>query len=399
MSKAVSSLADLSTGAQDFAERVVAWQRRYGRHGLPWQGTRDPYRIWLSEIMLQQTQVSTVLRYYGRFLERFATVADLANAGVEEVLALWSGLGYYSRARNLHACAQAVLARHGGRFPTDAAVLESLPGIGRSTAAAIAAFSAGQRVAILDGNVKRVLARHRAFGQDVATPAGLRALWDLAQTLLPSGAGIQAYTQGLMDLGATVCVRSRPQCGHCPVQADCMAHAQGRPQDFPVKSRRMKRGVRSSVLLMALRPGMPQVLLQRRPPSGIWGGLWTLPVFDDEVQLEAALAVTAVTAVTVVGSAEGQPEAGPAWEALPTVHHALTHLDWALQPRRLWVADARGARALSAALAQALRPSVDSGLAQSAEADLCWMGLQEALACGLPAPIRVLLEAQAATLG
>jgi A/G-specific adenine glycosylase len=278
-------------------------------------------------------------------------------------------------------------------------VLESLPGIGRSTAAAIAAFSAGQRVAILDGNVKRVLARHRAFGQDVATPAGLRALWDLAQTLLPSGAGIQAYTQGLMDLGATVCVRSRPQCGHCPVQADCIAHAQGRPQDFPVKSRRMKRGVRSSVLLMALRPGMPQVLLQRRPPSGIWGGLWTLPVFDDEVQLEAALAVTAVTAVTVVGSAEGQPEAGPAWEALPTVHHALTHLDWALQPRRLWVADARGARALSAALAQALRPSVDSGLAQSAEADLCWMGLQEALACGLPAPIRVLLEAQAATLG
>jgi len=291
------------------------------------------------------------------------------------------------------------LARHGGRFPTDAAVLESLPGIGRSTAAAIAAFSAGQRVAILDGNVKRVLARHRAFGQDVATAAGLRALWDLAQTLLPSGGGIQAYTQGLMDLGATVCVRSRPQCGHCPVQADCIAHAQGRPQDFPVKSRRMKRGVRSSVLLMALRPGMPQVLLQRRPPSGIWGGLWTLPVFDDEVQLEAALAVTAVTAVTVVGSAEGQPEAGPAWEALPTVHHALTHLDWALQPRRLWVADARVARAMTAALAQALRPSVDSGPARSAEADLCWMGLQEALACGLPAPIRVLLEAQAATLG
>lgn len=397
MSKAVSSLADLSTGAQDFAERVVAWQRRYGRHGLPWQGTRDPYRIWLSEIMLQQTQVSTVLRYYGRFLERFATVADLANAGVEEVLALWSGLGYYSRARNLHACAQAVLARHGGRFPTDATVLESLPGIGRSTAAAIAAFSAGQRVAILDGNVKRVLARHRAFGQDVATPAGLRALWDLAQTLLPSGAGIEAYTQGLMDLGATVCVRSRPQCGHCPVQADCVAHAQGRPQDFPVKSRRMKRGVRSSVLLMALRPGMPQVLLQRRPPSGIWGGLWTLPVFDDEAQLEAALAMTAVTAVPVVGSAEGQPQTGPAWEALPTVHHALTHLDWALQPRRLWVADARVARAMTAALAQALRPSVDSGPARSAEADLCWMGLQEALACGLPAPIRVLLEAQAAT--
>ncbi len=390
-------MADCGTGAQDFAERVVAWQHRYGRHGLPWQGTRDPYRIWLSEIMLQQTQVSTVLRYYGRFLERFATVADLANAGVEEVLALWSGLGYYSRARNLHACAQAVLARHGGRFPTDATVLESLPGIGRSTAAAIAAFSAGQRVAILDGNVKRVLARHRAFGQDVATPAGLRALWDLAQTLLPSGAGIEAYTQGLMDLGATVCVRSRPQCGHCPVQADCVAHAQGRPQDFPVKSRRMKRGVRSSVLLMALRPGTPQVLLQRRPPSGIWGGLWTLPVFDDEAQLEAALAMTAVTAVPVVGSAEGQPQTGPAWEALPTVHHALTHLDWALQPRRLWVADARVARAMTAALAQALRPSVDSGPARSAEADLCWMGLQEALACGLPAPIRVLLEAQAAT--
>jgi A/G-specific adenine glycosylase len=381
---------------QDFAERVVAWQRLHGRHGLPWQGTRDPYRIWLSEIMLQQTQVSTVLGYYGRFLERFPTVADLAKAGVQDVLALWSGLGYYSRARNLHACAQAVMARHGGSFPTDAAVLESLPGIGRSTACAIAAFSVGQRVAILDGNVKRVLARHRAFEQDVAKPAGLRALWDVAQALLPTGAGIEAYTQGLMDLGATVCVRSRPQCSQCPVQADCAGHAQGRQQDFPVKSRRIKRGVRASVLLMALSPG-EQVLMQRRPPSGIWGGLWTLPVFDDDRQLEAAVAVA--LAVTMKGSADGQAKDHLPCETLPTVHHALTHLDWTLEPRRLRVPDQEAAQAMLAAVAQALSLSAQSGTAPSADAQLCWMGLQEALACGLPSPIRVLLQAQAAAPG
>ena len=357
---------------QDFAPRVVAWQRLHGRHGLPWQGTRDAYRIWLSEIMLQQTQVSTVLRYYGRFLERFPTVADLARAQTDDVLALWSGLGYYSRARNLHACAQAVMQRHGGEFPRDAALLEALPGIGRSTAAAVAAFSCGQRVAILDGNVKRVLARHRAYAQDVTKPAGLQGLWDVAQALLPAGSGIEAYTQGLMDLGATVCTLRRPQCDRCPVQADCLAHAQGQPQAYPVKTRKSQRGQRVSVLLLALHqaPGpvsqraTAQVLLHKRPAQGIWGGLWTLPLFDDEQALGQALAAL-----------------GPTWACplhpLPAVQHALTHLDWTLQPRRVVFNGAQAA------------PSAPDG-------GWVWMGLDDALASGLPAPIRVLLEAEAA---
>lgn len=378
---------------QDFAARVVAWQRQHGRHGLPWQGTRDAYRIWLSEIMLQQTQVSTVLRYYGRFLERFPTVVDLAQAGVDEVLALWSGLGYYSRARNLHACAQAVASRHGGVFPTDASVLETLPGIGRSTAAAVAAFSSGQRVAILDGNVKRVLARHRAFAQDVAKPAGLRALWEVAEALLPVKEGVEAYTQGLMDLGATLCTLRRPRCGDCPVQADCQAHALGSPQAFPVKTRRVTRSARSSVMLLALQgSGEPdvepggaqgiQILLQQRPSTGIWGGLWTLPLFDDEAHLMQAVQTTGIDG----------PGAELPLETLPTVHHALTHLDWTLQPRRAQVSTEQG-HALWVSLMRAcgLEPSAPS----ASEGSLRWMDLREALTLGLPAPVRLLLEAQA----
>jgi len=354
----------------DFAERVVAWQRRHGRHGLPWQGTRDAYRIWLSEIMLQQTQVTTVLRYYGRFLERFPTVLDLARASTDEVLALWSGLGYYSRARNLHACAQAVVQQHVGVFPTQAAELQRLPGIGRSTAAAVAAFASGQRVAILDGNVKRVLARHLAYPEDVAKPAGLQGLWAVADALLPERAGMDTYTQGLMDLGATVCTLRRPECGRCPLQGDCRAHALGQPQAYPVKTRSRARGQRTSVLLLALNaPAQPeasaapcQVLLHRRPPRGIWGGLWTPPLFDDEQALHENLALC-----------------GPAWirplQAIPPVQHALTHLDWTLKPLRL-------------AMAEVTPAPPPPGT------DWVWMNLAAALASGLPAPIRVLLEAE-----
>jgi A/G-specific adenine glycosylase len=223
----------------DFAALIVAWQRRHGRHDLPWQGTRDPYRVWLSEIMLQQTQVATVLAYYPRFVQRFGDVAALAQASEDEVLALWSGLGYYRRAR-LHRCAQRVMADFGGRFPTQA-VLATLPGIGRSTAAAIAAFCFGERSAILDGNVKRVLARVFAIGDDLAQATAVRALWERAEALLPTTrlhSRMPAYTQGLMDLGATVCLPRQPQCGHCPVAGLCRAHAQGQPQDYPVKTRK-----------------------------------------------------------------------------------------------------------------------------------------------------------------
>lgn len=361
---------------QDFAPRVVAWQRLHGRHGLPWQGTRDAYRIWLSEIMLQQTQVATVLRYYGPFLRRFPTVADLAQASADEVMALWSGLGYYSRARHLHACAQAVVQSHGGVFPTDAVVLESLPGIGRSTAAAVAAFSSGQRGAILDGNVKRVLARHRAFGEDLSKPAGVRSLWALAEALLPSN-DIEPYTQGLMDLGATVCTLRRPACGGCPVQADCAAHALGRPQDFPVKTRRVQRGRRESHLLLALwtagAEGLapvrvePQVLLEQRSPTGIWSGLWTLPVFDDEAQLRQWMGRC------------GLEETAPL-KSLAAVEHALTHLDWTLRPRAIQVRQARQAGAM------ATQPL------PARAACARWVPLSEALKRGLPAPVRRLLE-------
>ncbi len=363
----------------DFAQRVVAWQRVHGRHGLPWQNTRDAYRIWLSEIMLQQTQVSTVLRYYEPFLQRFPSVARLAAASTDDVLASWSGLGYYSRARNLHACAKAVMDVHGGVFPTDADVLETLPGIGRSTAAAVAAFSSGQRRAILDGNVKRVLARHRAYAEDLARPAGLERLWQLADALLPES-GIEPYTQGLMDLGATLCTLRRPDCGRCPVRADCAAQALGRPQDFPVKTRRVKRGARDSLVLLVVGKdggtvrhadaGVPQVLLVQRPSTGIWAGLWTPPLFDDDVQM---------------GQGIREFGLGPhdELEAWPPVVHALTHLDWTLRPRVLNCSKAVAAGAIGADAA---------GQGRDAVPQHAWFALKVALELGLPAPVRRLLE-------
>ena len=213
---------------KDFGKTVVAWQRRHGRNALPWQNTRDPYRVWLSEIMLQQTQVVTVLGYYERFLARWPRVTDLAAATLDEVLAQWAGLGYYSRARNLHACARVVAELHGGEFPATAAGLQTLPGIGRSTAAAIAAFCFGERVAILDGNVKRVLGRVLAFDGDLASSAAEKKLWDRATELLPER-DVDRYTQGLMDLGATVCTARSPDCLLCPVQPLCRAQKAGDP--------------------------------------------------------------------------------------------------------------------------------------------------------------------------
>ncbi|MFP4905238.1 A/G-specific adenine glycosylase, partial [Paraburkholderia sp. BR14261] len=226
--------AELLTG---FAPRLIAWQREHGRHDLPWQNTRDPYRIWLSEIMLQQTQVSTVIPYYTRFLERFPTVEALAAAPDDDVMALWAGLGYYSRARNLHRCAQVVADTHGGKFPQTVEALAELPGIGRSTAAAIASFAFGARETILDGNVKRVLAR--VFGVE-GFPGEKRvenAMWTLAETLVPgpeaSDADVSAYTQGLMDLGATLCGRGKPDCARCPFAQDCVANTTGRQRELP----------------------------------------------------------------------------------------------------------------------------------------------------------------------
>jgi len=343
------------------AEEVQRWQRRHGRTHLPWVGERDPYRIWLSEVMLQQTQVSTVLDYYRRFLERFPDVRSLAAAPQADVLALWSGLGYYSRARHLHRCAQQVVHEFGGEFPRASKDLATLPGIGRSTAAAIAAFCFGERAAILDGNVKRVLTRVLGFEADLATVAAERELWRLAESLLPAR-GIERYTQGLMDLGATVCLARQPLCERCPLAARCVARAQGRPHDFPVKTRRLKRGRRDHVLLWLEHRG--RWWLVERPSTGVWAGLWCLPMMDDE----AALALR-----TRGWPGEAQP--------LPAVEHALTHFDWTLRPVR-WRWPARS-KAPTAEQLGALDPQARGG----------WHGPEAALALGLPAPVRRLLEA------
>jgi len=296
----------------DFGKTIVAWQRQHGRNTLPWQNTRDPYRVWLSEIMLQQTQVVTVLGYYERFLARWPKVTDLAAATLDEVLAMWAGLGYYSRARNLYACARAVAELHGGEFPSTAAGLQTLPGIGRSTAAAIAAFCFGERVAILDGNVKRVLSRVLAFDGDLASSAQEKKLWERATELLPER-DVDRYTQGLMDLGATVCAARSPNCLLCPVQSMCVGQQQGDPTRYPVKTRKLKRGRRENWWLWVERQG--QVLLQQRPATGVWAGLWTLPMFDDEAGVREALP-------------------GVALETLPRIEHALTHFDWVLHTLR-----------------------------------------------------------------
>jgi A/G-specific adenine glycosylase len=344
--------------APSLAARLVAWQRQHGRHDLPWQGTRDAYRIWLSEVMLQQTQVATVLVYYERFVGRFPDVGALAAAPLDEVLALWSGLGYYGRARLLHRCAQAVVDEHGGRFPRRAATLATLPGIGRSTAAAIAVFAYGERAAILDGNVQRVLTRALGFGDDLATAAGRRALWAHAESMLPRR-GIRAYTQGLMDLGATVCLARRPRCGDCPLAGACVAAAEGRPDAYPVKSRRLQRGRRTSGLLWLVQGDA--LWLEQRPAQGVWAGLWSLPQADSAQAWQRA--------------ATGWPGQG---QALPVIEHALTHFDWRLEPLR-WTLPAR----LPAAARRAVEAALPPGR---------WVARDEALALGLPAPVRRLID-------
>jgi len=349
----------VSTAASaHLADRVIAWQARHGRRDLPWQGTRDPYRVWLSEVMLQQTQVATVRGYYERFLARFPDVAALAAASMDDVLALWSGLGYYSRARNLHRCAQVVVAEHGGRFPRDSAALVALPGIGRSTAAAIAVFCGGEKVAILDGNVKRVLARSLGFGLDLAQSRHEADLWRRAQALVPRR-GVEAYTQGLMDLGATLCTPRDPGCMACPLSDLCVARAQGRQADYPVKSRRSNRQRASHMLLWLTH--RDRVWLVQRPPSGVWAGLWSMAEFAD------AAALTSLT--------RGWPGAG---SLLPAITHVLTHRDWRLEPLR-W----RWPDRLPLAERRRLESALPTGR---------WHARDRALALGLPAPIRRWLE-------
>jgi A/G-specific adenine glycosylase len=317
------STATLGVEVGSVSARVVRWQEAHGRHGLPWQNTRDPYRVWLSEIMLQQTQVSAVLEYFPRFLARFPDVATLASAPQDDVLALWAGLGYYSRARNLLKCAQHVMSDHGGKFPSTAEGLQTLPGIGRSTAAAIASFCYGERAAILDGNVKRVLTRVLAFESDLSVPAHERQLWSQATDLLPSDDLLRSmprYTQGLMDLGATVCLARNPSCLLCPLREICAGHRAGNALRYPVKTRKLKRTSESWWLLWAT-DIQGRVWLERRPDSGVWAGLFCMPVFTDRMALMARLPLVAV---------EHSPNDEA--EELPAVLHVLTHKDLHLHP-------------------------------------------------------------------
>ena len=285
MKKVVNDLHELADPS--FSAAVIDWQREHGRHALPWQNTRDAYRIWLSEIMLQQTQVAAVLEYYARFLERCPTVEALAEASSEEVMALWSGLGYYTRARNLHACARRVVAEYGGQFPIDPHLLADLPGIGRSTAAAISAFAYGTRAAILDGNVKRVFARVFGVEQYPGIKPVEDALWRRAEALLPEGAGIERYTQGLMDLGATLCTRANPACERCPLKDRCVAFATGRTAELPVRKPAKATPEKRAAMLVVVDAG--QVLLEQRADSGIWGGLLSLPEVDGHVSIDVDL--------------------------------------------------------------------------------------------------------------
>ena len=292
-----------------FADHVIRWQLHSGRHSLPWQGTRDPYRIWLSEIMLQQTQVAAVLGYYARFLERFPTLTVLAAATLDEVMPFWAGLGYYSRARNLWACAREVQARYGGQFPADPALLEALPGIGRSTAGAIAALAFGRRAAILDGNVRRVLSRVFGIEGDLTQAIVLRKVWLLAEDLLPRAAGIGPYTQGLMDLGATVCTRNRPRCEVCPLAGHCVARVEDRVRDLPQARRRAARPTREQRWLILRHAS--SIWLERRPERGIWGGLWSLPELELSADLMQSVRDRALNPLGL--------------QDLPVVEHGFTH--------------------------------------------------------------------------
>jgi A/G-specific adenine glycosylase len=347
------ALGRLDTGGRSFALRLIAWQKHSGRRDLPWQRTRDPYRIWLSEIMLQQTQVGTVIPYYQSFLAAFPDVASLAAAPIERVLELWSGLGYYRRAHLAHRAAR-IVGQHDGRFPDDAEALAALPGIGRSTAAAIAAFASGARNAILDGNVKRVLARHRGIAGFPGDARVERQLWRCAEALLPQHE-VATYTQAMMDLGATVCLRRTPRCEACPVARDCVARREGRIADLPAPRPKKALPRRNVTVLLVERKG--EVLLERRPATGVWSGLWSLP--EIETTRNVVAHCRSRFGMNVVPQTP-----------LPAIEHAFTHFHLTLHP---------------------LPCTVRENPARAQEPGMVWMPLDEIAGAALPAPIKKLL--------
>lgn len=340
-----------------FSERLLAWFDRHGRHDLPWQSPRDAFRVWLSEVMLQQTQVRTVIPYFQRFITELPDLAALAAASEDRVLGLWSGLGYYSRARNLHKTAKLAVTEHGGELPRDIEALSALPGIGHSTAAAILAQAHGDRHAILDGNVKRVLARHRGIDGWPGTTAVQRALWIEAEALTPS-TRLADYTQAIMDLGATLCLRSRPLCPACPVAEDCVAHREHRTAELPQRKPAKEVPTRSTAMLI-LCDEAGRVLLRRRPPTGVWASLWSLPEFDD---VESAIASLVAR----------DPDGAESVQPLQGFVHTFSHYRLQIEP-------------LLATVKPSPRQVADNP-------DEQWYAVSGWTSLGLPAPVRRLLE-------
>ena len=337
-----------------FAQRVVTWQRVHGRHDLPWQATRDPYRVWLSEIMLQQTQVATVLPYFERFVAVFPTVESLASADEDQVLGLWSGLGYYARARNLQRAARSIVTA--GVFPRSVDALTDLPGVGRSTAAAIAVLAFGARAAILDGNVKRVLSRHFLIGGFPGERKIEAELWTLAESLLPRK-HVDTYTQGLMDLGATLCLRARPHCEVCPLVRTCGALRARRVDEYPAPRPTRERPHKSVTVLVILHGR--RVLLEKRPPSGVWGGLWSLP----EVPAKTRRGVVCRNLLGVEARSAG---------FLPAIEHGFTHFTLTIRP---------------------VLYRVDTISHRAGEPGQMWLDLSVQDGVALPAPVkRILLQ-------
>ena len=339
------------TGAT-FAGRLLTWWDQHGRKDLPWQHPRTPYRAWVSEIMLQQTRVTTVIPYFERFMERFGDVQALANASLDDVLASWAGLGYYARGRNLHKAAVIILEQYGGELPASAEQLAALPGIGQSTANAIISQAWDIPATVLDSNVRRVLARHNEIEGWAGKAAVRKVLWQAAQDRLPEKRGAD-YTQAIMDLGATLCTRNKPRCDACPVNGDCLAYLSGTADQFPARRPKLKiKEKHLHMLIMANKTG--QVLLERRPPAGIWGGLWSLPEDQDEQSLAGRF-----------GFETGQ------FSSLPELEHRLTHMLIRIRPRII--------RAEPEALKIECTP------------DQRWFGAAEWSQAGLPKPVLSLL--------
>lgn len=339
----------------DFAAALLAWYEREGRKALPWQQHRTPYRVWVSEIMLQQTQVVTVIPYYQRFMQHFPSVQALAAAPLDEVLHLWTGLGYYARARNLHRAAQHVVTLHDGQFPTSPAEMMALPGIGRSTAAAILALSHDAPHAILDGNVKRVLTRYFGIAGFPGDKKIETQLWQQAERCTPI-TRVAEYTQAIMDLGATLCVRSKPQCARCPLQTHCVARAQGLQAQLPTPRPKRVRPQRATYVAV-VRDARGAVLLEQRPAVGLWGGLWVCPQFETEQAREEWLHLRFARAEHI--------------DDLPLIEHAFTHFDLQLN-----------ARCVVAARSDAVAEG----------AGYCWYALDQPARIGLAKPVLDILR-------